>query len=72
MGILVNKDWITLTPNGPAAFVLNNQIVEKKSVQIIGTVKNQYWITGLAEGDKIITVTVSPYQIGQKAEGVEQ
>ena len=70
-GILVNKDWITLTPNGPAAFVLNNQIVEKKSVQIIGTVKNQYWITGLAEGDKIITVTVSPYQIGQPAEGVE-
>jgi RND family efflux transporter MFP subunit len=72
MGILVNKDWIMLTPNGAEAYVLNHQIIEKRSVQIIGAVQNQYWITGLKEGDKIITVTVSPYQIGQKAEGVEQ
>ncbi|MBE6446807.1 MAG: efflux RND transporter periplasmic adaptor subunit [Alphaproteobacteria bacterium] len=70
-GILVDKNWLTLNPDGAQAYILNNQIIEKRKVQIKGSVKNQYWIEGLNEGQEIITVAVSPYQIGQKAEGVK-
>ena len=72
-GILVNKNWITLTPNGAQAFVLSKGIVQKRTVQIGAPVSNQYWIkSGLAEGEQIITVPVSPYQIGKPAQGVPQ
>ena len=72
-GILVDKNWITLTPNGAEATLLKNGIVEKQKVQIGEPVGNQYWIkSGLSEGDNIITVSVSPFQIGQPAKGVSQ
>ena len=72
-GILVNKNWITLTPNGAEATLLKEGIVEKKTVQIGAPVDNQYWIkSGLTEGDNLITVSVSPLQIGQPAEGVSR
>ena len=72
-GILVDKNWITLTPEGAEAFVLTKGIIEKRSVQIGAPVGNQYWIKeGLKEGEQIITVPVSPYQIGEPAEGVPQ
>lgn len=71
-GILVDKNWLTLTPDGAEAYLLKNQIIEKRNVQINGSIQNQYWITGLEEGDNIITTAVSPYQIGQKAKGVKQ
>lgn len=72
-GILVNKNWITLTPEGAQAFVLIKGIIEKRTVQIGAPVGNQYWIkSGLSEGEKIITVPISPYQIGDPAEGVPQ
>lgn len=70
-GILVNKNWITLTPNGAEATILKDGIIEKRSVQIGSPLGNQYWIkSGLDEGDQIITVPVSPYQVGQPAKGI--
>ena len=72
-GILVNKNLITLTPDGAEAFVLSKGIIEKRLVQIGAPVGNQYWIKeGLKEGEEIITVPVSPYQIGEQAQGVPQ
>ena len=72
-GILVSKNWITLTPDGAQAFILSKGIIEKRTVQIGAPVGNQYWIKeGLNEGEQIITVPVSPYQIGEAAEGVPQ
>ncbi|MBR6232089.1 MAG: efflux RND transporter periplasmic adaptor subunit [Alphaproteobacteria bacterium] len=72
-GILVNKNWITLTPDGAEVTLLKNGLVEKQKVQIGAPVGNQYWIkSGLSAGDNIITVSVSPFQIGQPAEGVPQ
>ena len=72
-GILVNKNWVTLTPDGAEAFVLINGIVEKRAVQIGAPVGNQYWIkSGLIKGEQIITVPVSPFQIGKPAQGVSQ
>ena len=48
-------------------------MVEKKKVEIGAPVGNQYWIkSGLNEGDQIITVPVSPFQIGKSARGVSQ
>lgn len=72
-GILVNKDWITLTPNGAEAILLKNGILERQNVEIGAYIGNQYWIqSGLFEKDKIITVPVSPFQIGQPAKGITQ
>ena len=72
-GILVQKNWITLTPDGAEVTLLKNGIVEKKKVEIGAPVGNQYWIkSGLNEGDQIITVPVSPFQIGKSAQGVSQ
>ena len=72
-GILVNKNWITLTPEGAEAFLIKNGIVEKQKVEIGASINTQYWIkAGLNEGENIITVPISPFQIGQPAEGIEQ
>ena len=72
-GILVNKNWITLTPNGAEATLLKNGIIEKQKVQIGAPIENQYWIkSGLSEGDNLVTTSVSPFQIGQPAQGVTQ
>jgi len=70
-GILVDKNWITLTPDGAEATVLNNGVIEKQKVKIKAPVGHQYWIkSGLSEGESIITVPVSPYLVGQSAQGV--
>ena len=72
-GILVNKNWVSLTPEGAEVFVLEDGIVKKRLVQIGTPVGNQYWIkSGLSEGDEIIVVPVSPHQIGQSLQGVPQ
>ena len=72
-GILVSKNWITLTPDGAEAMLLKNGIIEKQKVEIGAPIGNQYWIkSGLSEGDQIITVPVSPFQIGKSAQGVPQ
>ncbi len=72
-GILVSKNWIKLTPDGPIAFVLKDHIIEKRKVQIGDTVDNEYWIvSGLDEGEDLITVPVLSGQIGQQANGVQQ
>ena len=72
-GILVPKNWVTLTPDGAEATVLKNGIITKQKVKIGAPVGNQYWIkAGLNEGDQIITVPVSPFQIGKSAQGVPQ
>ena len=69
-GILVDKNWITLTPDGAEAALLRDGIVEKQSVQIMAPIGQKYWIkSGLKSGDDIIMVPVSPYQIGQPAQG---
>ena len=70
-GILVDKNWIALTPLGAEAVILKNGIVEKKPVEIGAPIGHQYWIkSGLTEGDLVITVPVSDRQIGQAAQGV--
>ena len=72
-GILVSKNWITLTPDGAEATLLKNGTIEEKKVEIGAPVGNQYWVkSGLSEGDQIITVPVSPFQIGKSAQGVPQ
>ena len=72
-GILLDKNWVSLTPNGANVFVLENGIIEKRIVEIGSPIGNQYWIkSGLLEGDKVITIPVSFYQIGQSAQGVPQ
>ncbi len=72
-GILVNKNWITLTPDGAEATLLKNGIIRKQKVEIGSPIGSQYWIkSGLNEGDIIITVPVSPFQVGQQAKGNPQ
>ena len=72
-GILVPKNWITLTPNGAEATLLKNGIVIKQKVKIGAPIGSQYWIkSGLTEGEQIITVPVSSFQIGESAQGVPQ
>ena len=72
-GILVNKNWITLTPDGAEVTLLKDGIITKQKVEIGAPVGNQYWIkSGLNEGDQIIMVPVSPFQIGESAKGVSQ
>ena len=72
-GILISKNWISLTPDGAEATVLKNGVIKKQKVEIGAPVENQYWIkSGLNEGDQIITVPVSPFQIGKPAQGVPQ
>ena len=72
-GILVQKNWITLTSDGAEATLLKNGVITKQKVEIGAPVDNQYWIkSGLTEGDQIITVPVSPFQIGESAQGVPQ
>ena len=69
-GILVDKNWISLTPEEAIAYVLADGIVQKRSVQIGAPINHQYWITsGLLAGDEIITVPVSFEQVGQPAQG---
>ena len=73
IGILVPKNWITLTPDRAEATLLKNGLITKQKVEIGAPVGNQYWIKGgLVEGDQIITVPVSPFQIGESAQGVPQ
>lgn len=70
-GILVDKNWVYLTPTGSEVFVLENGIIEKRKVEIEAAIQNQYWIkSGLKEGDKIIIVPISVAQIGKPAKGV--
>ena len=72
-GILIQKNWVTLTPDGAEVTLLKKGIVEKQKVEIGAPVGNQYWIkSGLDAGDQIITVPVSPFQIGKAATGVPQ
>ena len=72
-GILVNKNWVSLTSEGADVYLLKEGIIEKKNIQIGAPINNQYWIkSGLSESDNIITVPVSPFQIGQPAQGVVQ
>ena len=72
-GILVDKNWISLTPDGAKAFLLINGKVEKRSVRIKAPIDHQYWIeSGLSPGDTLITVPVSADQIGQPAQGVSR
>lgn len=72
-GILVDKNWITLTPDGAKAVILKNGFIQKQNVKIGAPIGTQYWIqSGLLEGDQIVTVPVSPFQIGQPAEGRSQ
>lgn len=69
-GILVDKNWVHLTPDGVIAYILADGIIQKRFVQIGSPVQNQYWIqSGLLAGDKIITVPVAPDQVGQPAQG---
>ena len=70
-GILVDKNWVSLTPDGAMAYVLADGIIQKRSVQIGAPIDNQYWIqSGLSPGDEIITVPVMSDQVGQSAQGV--
>lgn len=70
-GILADKNWVVLTPDGAVLFVLDNGVVSKRDVKIGAPIGNQYWITaGVNEGEDIITVPVSASQIGQPAKGV--
>ena len=72
-GILVNKNWITLTSDGAEATLLKDGRIEKQKVDIGASIGNQYWIkSGVNEGDVIITVPVSPFQIGQPVKGIPQ
>ena len=72
-GILVPKNWITLTADEAEATLLKEGLIKKQKVKIGAPVGNQYWIkAGLSEGDQIITVPVSPFQIGESAQGVTQ
>ena len=72
-GILVDKNWINLTADGAEATLLKNGIIEKQAVEIQAPVGTSYWIkSGLTDGDHIITVPVSPFQIGQPAKGIKQ
>lgn len=72
-GILVNKNWITLTPEGAEATLLQDNIIKKQKVEIGAPIGTQYWIkSGLNEGDTLITVPVSSFQIGQPAKGIPQ
>ncbi len=72
-GILADKNWITLTPTGAEVTLLKNGVIIKQQVEIGAPIGTQYWIkSGLNKGDTIITVPVSPYQIGQPAEGIPQ
>lgn len=72
-GILVNKNWITLTSNGATATLLKEGIIQKQAVEIGASIGNQYWIkSGLMEGEALITVPISNFQIGKQAEGLEQ
>ena len=72
-GILVPKNWITLTPDGAEATLLKDGLIKRQKVKIGVPVGNQYWIKeGLSEGDQIITVPVLPFQVGQPASGVPQ
>ncbi len=70
-GILVDKNWISLTPNGPVAYILADEIIQQRDVKIGAPINNQYWIqSGLFAGEKIITVWLSPDQVGTSAQGV--
>ncbi len=72
-GILVNKNWIHLTPNGAKAFLLKNGIITSQKVKIGAPIAHQFWIqSGLDVSDEIITVPVSAQHIGQTAKGVVQ
>ena len=72
-GILVDKNWVSLMPDKAEVNILKEGIIEKQKVEIGAPVGNQYWIkSGLTEGDTIITVPVSSFQIGQPAQGVPQ
>lgn len=72
-GILVAKNWVVLTHNGAEVMLLKDGLIKKQKVEIGASIDNQYWIkSGLTEGDTIITVPVSPYQIGEPALGVSQ
>ena len=72
-GILINKNWVSLTPDGAEVNILKDGLIKKQKIEIGAPIDNQYWIkSGLIEGDNIITVPVSPFQIGQMAQGVRQ
>lgn len=72
-GILVDKNWITLAPDGAEAVLLKDGLIQKQKVEIGAPIGTQYWIrSGLVEGDQIVTVPVSLFQIGQPAEGRSQ
>ena len=70
-GILVDKNWVSLTPEEAVAYVLVDGMGQKRSVQIGAPINHQYWIkSGLSAGDEIITVPVALDQVGQPAQGV--
>ncbi len=72
-GILVDKNHITLTPDGAEAILIKNGRIEKQSVEIGAPIGTQYWVkSGLLAGDTLVTVPVSPFQIGQPAQGIPQ